>query len=95
MRFFTSQVFSEKESLRWHLPLIMFNFASVSHLDHLISVMKTMFLAFFERGREREPNLESGRLFWRWLAGHLIPTDVPSFETQTIRPSLLHSGHFA
>jgi hypothetical protein len=36
----------------------------------LISVMKTMFLIFLERGRATVPNLEAGRLVRRWLAGH-------------------------
>jgi len=57
--------------------------------------MKTMFLVFLDRGRATVPNLEAGRLVWRWLAGHWIPTVFPSFETHTTRPILLHSGHSA
>ena len=57
--------------------------------------MKTMFLQVLDWGRLIVPSLESGRLAWRWLAGHWIPAVSPSFETHTTRPILLHSGHFA
>jgi len=56
--------------------------------------MKTMFLLFLDRGRATVPNFEAGRLVWRWLAGHWIPAVSPFFETHTMRPILLHSGHF-
>jgi hypothetical protein len=54
-----------------------------------------MFLLFLDRGRAAAPNFDAGRLAWRWFAGHWIPTVLPSFETHTTRPSLLHSGQFA
>jgi hypothetical protein len=57
--------------------------------------MKTMFLLFLDRGRVAVPNFDAGRLAWRWFAGHWIPTVVPSFETHTTRPNLLHFGQFA
>jgi len=52
-----------------------------------------MFLSVLDWGRAVDPNFELGRLIWRWVAGHWIPAVFPSFETQTTRAILLHSGH--
>jgi hypothetical protein len=57
--------------------------------------MKTMFLLALDWGRSTVPNLEIGRFVMRWLAGHWIPAVLPSLETHTTRPALLHSGHSA
>ena len=63
--------------------------------SHLISIIKTMFLLALDWGRSAVPNLEIGRFVMRWLAGHWIPAVLPSLETQTTRPCLLHSGQSA
>ena len=63
--------------------------------SHLISIIKTMFLLVLDWGRSTVPNLEAGRFVMRWLAGHWIPAVLPSLETHTTRPVLLHSGQSA
>lgn len=47
------------------------------------------------RGGSVMPTLGWGWFGKLWLAGHCIPAVFPSFETQTMWPVRLHSGHSA
>ena len=66
----------------------------VNYASLLMSTRNTMFLFAFDWGLALDPNLDSGRSVWWWLAGHWIPAVFLSSEIHTTRAVLSHCGHF-